>query len=77
MTILFSSSIYSNNLPNYLEKSDSLKILEKYSLFSEYHKNKDFFFFPTAEVLEHCDTNKANNYHATQRQKYPDNRDGH
>jgi tetratricopeptide (TPR) repeat protein len=42
MTILFSSSIFSNNLPNYLEKSDSLKILEKYSLFSEYHKNKDF-----------------------------------
>jgi tetratricopeptide (TPR) repeat protein len=42
MSILFSSSIFSNNLPNYFEKSDSLKILEKYSLFSEYHKNKDF-----------------------------------
>jgi tetratricopeptide (TPR) repeat protein len=42
MSILFSSSIFSNNLPNYSENSDSLKILEKYSLFSEYHKNKDF-----------------------------------
>ncbi|UCH66931.1 MAG: hypothetical protein JSW63_09870 [Ignavibacterium sp.] len=42
MTILFSSSIFSNNLPNYFEKSDSLKLLEKYSLFSEYHKNRDF-----------------------------------
>jgi tetratricopeptide (TPR) repeat protein len=42
MFIIFTSSLFSNNLPNYLEKSDSLKILEKYSLFSEYHKNKDF-----------------------------------
>ncbi len=42
MFVIFSSSIVSNNLSNYFEKSDSLKLLEKYSLFSEYHKNKDF-----------------------------------
>lgn len=42
MCVIFSSNSFSNNLPDYIEKSDSLKLLEKYSLFSEYHKNKDF-----------------------------------
>jgi tetratricopeptide (TPR) repeat protein len=37
-----SSIIFSKSFSNYYEKSDSLQLLTKYSLFSEYHKNKDF-----------------------------------
>jgi tetratricopeptide (TPR) repeat protein len=42
--ISFSSAkIYSNNLFNHpSDDCDSLQLLTKYSLFSEYHKNKDF-----------------------------------
>ena len=39
--ILFSSNGFSGT-PSLEDKSDSLKILEKYSLFSEYYKNKDY-----------------------------------
>ena len=42
LCLVFSSVLLSNTTSNYFEKSDSLKLLEKYSLFSEYHKNKDF-----------------------------------
>jgi tetratricopeptide (TPR) repeat protein len=42
MFIIISSSGLSNNLSNSFGDCDSLKLLEKYSLFSEYHKNKDF-----------------------------------
>lgn len=42
LSLVFSSVLLSNTTSNYFEKSDSLKLLEKYSLFSEYHKNKDF-----------------------------------
>jgi hypothetical protein len=37
MTITNNSSIYPQNTP-----CDSIKILELYSLFSEYHKNRDY-----------------------------------
>ena len=40
--ITYSSRGFSSSLLNYIDKSDSLKLLEKYSLFSEYHKNKDY-----------------------------------
>jgi len=40
--IIISSNVFAiNNLIN-TDNSDSLKLLETYSLFSEYHKNKDF-----------------------------------
>ena len=39
--LLFSSNCFSRT-PIVADKSDSLKILEKYSLFSEYYKNKDY-----------------------------------
>lgn len=39
--ILFSLNGFSQT-PSIADKSDSLKILEKYSLFSEYYKNKDY-----------------------------------
>ena len=42
MLITYSSRGFSSSLFNYIDKSDSLKLLEKYSLFSEYHKNKDY-----------------------------------
>ena len=42
MLITYSSRGFSSSLLNYIDKSDSLKLLEKYSLFSEYHKNKDY-----------------------------------
>ena len=41
--VLFSSSkIYSNNFVSKPVDCDSLEVLKLYSLFSEYHKNKDF-----------------------------------
>ena len=42
ISTVFSSNAFSASVFNVSEKSDSLKILEKYSLFSEYHKNKDY-----------------------------------
>lgn len=39
---LFTSKIYSGNLDDNPADCDSLQLLTKYSLFSEYHKNKDF-----------------------------------
>jgi len=42
-----------------------------------YHKDEDFFFFSAAQVIEHCNGYKANNYGTAERQKYPDNSNGH
>ena len=42
MSLAFSSDLFANILSSSVEGSDSLKILEKYSLFSEYFKNKDY-----------------------------------
>ena len=39
---VFSTNFFAKNLLNPVDDSDSLKILEKYSLFSEYFKNKDY-----------------------------------
>ena len=40
--LLINSTAYSNNFKMQSNESDSLKLLEKYSLFSEYHKNKEY-----------------------------------
>ncbi len=42
LTFLFASNLNFAKSDMYLMSSDSMKVLEKYSLFSEYHKNKDY-----------------------------------
>ena len=42
VNLIFSTNLFAGNLSSSGEKSDSLKLLEKYSLFSEYFKNKDY-----------------------------------
>ena len=42
LTFLFASNLNFAKSNLYLINSDSMKVLEKYSLFSEYHKNKDY-----------------------------------
>lgn len=42
MVVGVSFSSYAKNFNSVSEKSDSIKLIEQYSLFSEYHKNRDF-----------------------------------
>jgi tetratricopeptide (TPR) repeat protein len=58
--ILFSSSkIYSNNFIYKPGDCDSLEVLKLYSLFSEYHKNKDFASaLPYGWQVLECDADK-------------------
>ena len=58
--ILFSTSkIYSNNVVSKPVDCDSLEVLKLYSLFSEYHKNKDFASaLPYGWQVLECDANK-------------------
>ena len=42
LIIVISSNVFAINKSINTENSDSLKLLETYSLFSEYHKNKDY-----------------------------------
>jgi len=58
--ILFSTSkIYSNNFVSKPVDCDSLEVLKLYSLFSEYHKNKDFASaLPYGWQVLECDANK-------------------
>jgi tetratricopeptide (TPR) repeat protein len=58
--ILFSTSeIYSNNLFSKPVDCDSLEVLKLYSLFSEYHKNKDFgSALPYGWQVLECDADK-------------------
>jgi len=42
VSLVFSTNLFAGKLSSSGEKSDSLKLLEKYSLFSEYFKNKDY-----------------------------------
>jgi hypothetical protein len=58
--ILFSTSkIYSNNFVSKPVDCDSLEVLKLYSLFSEYHKNKDFASaLPYGWQVLECDADK-------------------
>jgi tetratricopeptide (TPR) repeat protein len=58
--VLFSSSkIYSNNFVSTPVDCDSLEVLKLYSLFSEYHKNKDFASaLPYGWQVLECDADK-------------------
>ncbi|MGB5894611.1 MAG: tetratricopeptide repeat protein [Ignavibacteriaceae bacterium] len=58
--ILFSTSkIYSNNFVSKPVDCDSLEVLKLYSLFSEYHKNKDFASaLPYGWQVLECDAHK-------------------
>ncbi|MFC2103010.1 tetratricopeptide repeat protein [Bacteroidota bacterium] len=56
---LTGTKIYSNNLQGNPADCDSLQLLTKYSLFSEYHKNKDFISaLPYGWQVLECDKDK-------------------